>query len=131
MSIGFTLPFAKSSGSIGYFAVTNDEISAVKENIKSLLLTNWGERPMHYYMGANLREFLFEQIDIEELRSKIEDRITSQLATWLPFVILDDLVILMAEDGESVPENTIRILMQFRIASRPDIAARLDFFVTQ
>lgn len=130
MSIGFTLPFAKSSGSVGYFATTNDEVSAVKENIKSLLLTNWGERPMHYYLGANLREFLFEPIDVDELRAKIEERITSQISTWLPFVSLDKLDILLSEDGQSVPENTIKIMLEFRITSRPDINARLDFFVT-
>lgn len=129
MGIGFTLPFAKSTGSLGYFAVTNNEVSAVRENIKSLLLTNWGERPMHYYLGANLREFLFEQIDLEELRSKIEDRIVSQIATWLPFVSLDKIVVLLAEDGGGVPENQVRILLEFRITSRPDISERLDLFV--
>lgn len=85
---------------------------------------------MHYYLGANLREFLFEPIDADELRAKIEERITSQISTWLPFVSLDKLDILLSEDGQSVPENTIKIMLEFRITSRPDINARLDFFVT-
>src|SRR4051812_49239768 len=98
MSIGLTIPFSKSTGSLGYFQATDDELSAAGENVKSLLLTNWGERPMRYSMGCNFREFLFEPLRDEELRNRIADRIGSQLSTWLPYVVMDELNVLFASE---------------------------------
>ena len=55
MAIGFSFPFQVATGSLGYFSVTEDELSAVDANLKSLLLTNWGERVMHFEFGGNLK----------------------------------------------------------------------------
>lgn len=126
MPIGFTLPFSKASGSLGYFEMTYDELSALKENIKSLLLTNWGERLGHYYLGCNLREFLFEQIEANELREKIADRILSQINLWMPFVSIKNLNILLASDDPSVPENAVKIKIEFILTSKPDLSGKLE-----
>lgn len=126
MPIGFTLPFSKASGSLGYFEMTNDEMSALRENIKSLILTNWGERLGHYYLGCNLREFLFEQIEVNELREKIADRILSQINLWMPFVTIKNLNILLTSDDQSVPENAIKIKIEFTLTSKPDLSGRLE-----
>ena len=95
MPIGLTLPFKISSGSLGYFETTEDEFDAVSNDIHSILVTNWGERVMHYNFGCNMREFLFEPISRVEMRQKIADRILSQMAMWLPFVTIDELNIIL------------------------------------
>jgi len=129
MSIGFTLPFAKSSGSVGYFETTANEIDAIKQDIHSLLITNWGERVMQYNFGCNMREFMFEQMRDNELKSRIADRIRSQISTWLPFVKLDVLNIFFSTDSPSIPENAIGISMDYRIASKPDLRGSAAFIV--
>ena len=60
--IGLDLPIRKSEGVDGYFASTSTTVSAVKNNIRNLLLTNKGERYLQPDIGLNLRKFLFEQI---------------------------------------------------------------------
>lgn len=127
MSIGFTVPFSRSTGSLGYFETTQDEVSAVHENLKSLLLTNWGERLMHYSFGCNLSEFLFEQIHGEELKDSIRERIIHQVERWMPFVAVDDIDVVFEEDDSSIGSNTMFVVMKFRVASRPNLSETLSF----
>jgi len=121
MSIGFTLPFQRSSGSVGYFDTTSNEIDAARQDLHSLFITNWGERLMHFNFGCNLREFLFEQGNEDELKSRISDRIRSQVSTWLPFIELDIVNIFFSTDSPDVPENGIGISVEYHIASKPDL----------
>lgn len=130
MAIGLTLPFAQSTGSVGYFEFTSDEYTAIQQNLKSLLVTNWGERVMHYNFGCNLREFIFEPIRGRDLKERIADRVLSQVNMWLPFVSVDELNIVLAEDDPSVPENGIGVRIIFRISSRPDFASLFEFMTT-
>ncbi len=125
-TIGFTLPFSRSSGSIGYFELSRTELDAVKNNLKSLLLTNWGERVNHYNLGCNLIEFLFENDRGEDLKERISDRIISQVTTWMPFVQINDLKIVFSEDDSSLPDYTIQVKMKFSLVNRPDITQVLE-----
>jgi phage baseplate assembly protein W len=122
MPIGLTLPFARSTGSVGYFEFTEDELQAVHQNLMSLLVTNWGERVMHYNFGCNLVEFLFEP-RTRELRERIGDRILSQVTTWVPFISVDVLNVFFTEDDPAVPENGIGVRIEFRLTSRPDLGS--------
>src|SRR5512137_1047011 len=94
--IGLTMPFARTSSSLGYLAYSTTEIQATLYNLKSLVLTNWGERPNHFYMGCNLIEFIFAQAS-EETIDKIVARITSQVDNWLPYVQLNDVQVVFTE----------------------------------
>lgn len=130
MSIGFTLPFTVATGSLGYFEVTEGELEAVKHDIRSLLVTNWGERVMHFNFGCNLREFIFEQKKEADLRRRIADRVNDQIALWLPFVVLDELNVLFTVDRPEIPENGIGVSMAFRLTSKPDLQGRSSFVIT-
>lgn len=131
MSIGFTFPFSKSSGSVGFFETTATEISAVRENLKSLMLTNWGERVNHFYLGCNFKEFLFENMDVGELKAKIAERVLSQVEMWMPFVVVQSLNILLSGDDASIPDNGFRVRVEFGVSSNIDLSSRLDVDVTQ
>jgi phage baseplate assembly protein W len=128
MPIGLTLPFARSTGSLGYLQATETELDAVKQNLTSLLVTNWGERVMNYYFGCNLIEFLFSSLRNSELKQRIADRILEQVAKWLPFVNVDSLNVIFPEDDDtgSVPPNGIMVMLKFSLASRPDLSDSLS-----
>ena len=83
MPIGLTMPLARSTGSAGYFASSDTEIQATYYNLKALLLTNWGERPNHFYLGCNLGEFLFAQ-QTQETKELISQRIEAQVPVSWP-----------------------------------------------
>lgn len=126
MPIGFQLPFSVATGSVGYFQPTESPIQAADQNIKSLLLTNWGERPMHYFLGCNFKEFNFENIHPTELRERITDRVVSQVEQWLPYVTVDELSVKTIDDDPSIPDNAIKIAIKFHIGSRVDLSSRVS-----
>lgn len=125
MSIGLTVPFSRPTGSLGILAFTDDEVDAARQNIKSLLITNWGERPMHFHLGCNFIEFSFEPLRNEDLRRRMMDRVVDQCQKWLPFVKIVEMDIKFHEDDLSVPENGVGVFMRFSLISRPSNVASL------
>jgi phage baseplate assembly protein W len=104
--------------------MTSDELTTLQADLHSLLSTNWGERPMHFSFGCNLREFLFEQKRDEELKEKISDRVVSQLSLWMPFVSVKTLHVFFSEDDPAVPENGIGVFIEFFLTNKPDLEGR-------
>lgn len=118
------MPLAQTTSSLGFLAFSAKDTEATLYNMKSLILTNWGERPEHYYMGCNLIEFLFSQTD-EETEDKIRQRIESQVANWLPYVNIEKLTVsFVGKEGEG-----IRIQIVFNIRGRQDLNSILDVVV--
>jgi phage baseplate assembly protein W len=108
MSIGLNFPFALSTGSLGYLEVTHDVVQAITANVRSLLLTNWGERVMHFDFGCNLREFLFEP-RTQQIRARIADRVQSQLTRWMPFIKLTGLFVVFDGEDPDVSPNGFKL----------------------
>jgi hypothetical protein len=120
VALGFALPFSRSTGSLGHFEATQDEISAWRASALSLLSTNWGERPNRYYLGCNLVEYCFEQ-RTTELRGRISDRIESQFSKWLPFLVVKRSQVFFSEDEPKIPENGIGVFLELSPSNRPDV----------
>ena len=119
-TIGFTIPFTQSADSLGLFTTTKTNLAAAKEDLKSLLLTNWGERPMHFDLGCNFKEFLFNQIIPGETEILVDERIRSQVAKWLPFLKINQVQVTFPAD------NTIHVSMSFAMVSQPDTVENLS-----
>lgn len=69
----------------------------VRENLKTLLLTQIGERYMQPEFGTNLLAIVFEP-NVSELKSDIQDILESAISTWLPYVSIEQLNITTTED---------------------------------
>lgn len=111
--IGLDLPFRKSNGAEGWFKSTTTTFNSVRNNIKSLLLTQKGERIMQPSLGLNLRKYLFQPLTAE-LNSEIENEIYATFGFWLPFVKIERLDIGVGEETD-IGRNTINISLQFSI----------------
>lgn len=60
------------------------------DNLRNLLLTNWGERVGLYNFGANLRPLVAEIVSQDEFDTAAIDRIRQAVSTWMPFIDLED-----------------------------------------
>ena len=60
MAIGLTPKLPLTKDTVNDYLLITDYINLVKQNLKSLLLTNPGERIMDAGFGAGLNQFLFE-----------------------------------------------------------------------
>lgn len=118
MSISLTFPFALATGSIGYFESTDHISDALRSNVQSLLLTNWGERVMHYDFGCNFREFLF-QPKTSSLKAAIASRVQSQLAKWMPFLRLEGLFVILSGEDPAVPDPGFMVRLEIVYGNVP------------
>lgn len=60
----------------------------VHDNLRNLLLTNHGERVIHFDFGANLRPLVVEFSSKEDFDSEAMIRINTAVSKWLPFISL-------------------------------------------
>lgn len=59
------------------------------DNLRNLLLTNWGERIGLYEFGANLRPLTTEFVSLNDFDEQAIGRIKSAVDRWMPFIDLD------------------------------------------
>ncbi len=105
VGVGVSLPFNGPS----CFNTSFTTQEAIKSNLINWFLTNKGERPLNPNFGGNLRQFIFQQISEDTLEFLQED-INSQLATYFPGVIVDDLEVTAKPDI-----NTINVVLQYQV----------------
>ena len=74
----------------GPYRLNKDLSSAVKQNLKTLLLTSPGERIMIPQFGVGLRNFLFEGIS-SQTYERLTFKIQEQIDLFLPFIELETI----------------------------------------
>lgn len=119
--MGVNLKFPLRSYRKGFFEMNNTTIDAVREDIKTLLLTKKGERVVNTTIGTNIPILLgelFEPIKKVEMESRIGAEIKSALETWMPFVTLDTIQVFSTADaphGTNINENDILVRMEYTL----------------
>jgi phage baseplate assembly protein W len=116
--IGIDLPIRR--GNQGFFQQTYTTDSAIKSNIKNLLLTNFGERPLNPTFGNNLRRFVFEQ-DVQVTQTKIEETIRDVIAKNFNSILVDRVVF-----DEIKDDNKILLSIFFSLVSFPNLIDRIS-----
>ena len=118
-SIGFSFPL----GFVGdrFFNRTKTIEEQAQHNLKSLLLTNIGERPHQPEFGSRLLEVVFEFKDdalIEEVINEAVDR-------WLPYININTITTTV--DGTN--PNRLNVSVDFSVSTTPDATDQivLDF----
>ena len=106
----------------GFFRQSKTIPQQVKSNIKNLLLTSKGERVFQPDFGCDLRDLLFEQINSETLDG-VDTSIRIALDTWLPYVNINDLIIVQSESNP----NEITITLEYSTTLQPDALDNITF----
>lgn len=104
-AVGVALPF--NGG--GVFNKTFSVKDQIKFNLINLLLTYKGERILNPEFGADLPRLVFDQIN-EETYKKIQNQIITSVTTYIPEIIL--LNILITPDAD---HNTLYINVSYQI----------------
>lgn len=118
--VGIRIPYVR--GNLGYFEQTYSDIERVHTNLKMLLLTAKGERPMMPTYGSDLRSLLFnpgedqyEELFVEAVREAAEK--------WMPEIEI--LEVRVQRDIELAPNSAI-LDITFSILSIPDSNEQLE-----
>jgi phage baseplate assembly protein W len=96
-AVGISLPFNGD----GVFKPNYQTSDAIKVNLINFLLTGKGERYMNPTFGTDLRSFLFEQIDTEQLGA-IEQTLKETITINFPRVLIKHLILRADQDRNSI-----------------------------
>ena len=107
-SIGVALPLQKDSND--GFQMLKTIRETVKQNLKTIILTNPGERIMEPDCGVGIKAFLFSNFS-EGVETEIYDRIVKQVGTYLPALRITNIIFL-----ESDPDTqTLAFQIYYRL----------------
>jgi len=127
-SINFKFPL--KSYRRGFFQGNTDTISAVRENIKILLLTRKGERVMHGEMGTNIlgraQGMLFEPTTREETFESIRLEVETAIQTYLPYIRVINIKMITQEEEPRLGNNKIRINMSYAISDQSALVDNIN-----
>lgn len=76
----------------GIFAMHTSLVDQIHDNLRNLLMTNWGERLGIYDFGANLRPLVAEFATQDDFDAQAVERISQAVSRWMPFVSLEDFL---------------------------------------
>jgi phage baseplate assembly protein W len=104
-AVGISLPFNGPTG----FNSTYTTTEQIKSNLINYLLTRKGERLFRPTFGANLRNFIFEQISNNNIND-LQDILTSKIESNFSKIKIKQLVITPDTDN-----NIINIFFSYNI----------------
>lgn len=103
--------FPLSKGNQDAFELYEDIEQQIGFFLKNLILTSPGEKISDPRYGVGLRRFLFEQ-NIQSSRDNIVSRVSSQISTYLPYLIVNDIAVSADEAEIDTNSMTLRIVYQ-------------------
>lgn len=79
-------------GTDDLFVMNMTLLSQIQNNLRDLILTNWGERLGLYEFGANLRKLTTELVNQDDFDATAVKQINDAVGRWMPYVSLEDYV---------------------------------------
>jgi len=119
--IGIDIPIKR--GKQGFFKQTFTTNNAIKANIKNLLLTNKGERPLNPSFGNGLNQMVFENDDTIT-KELIRDKITNTINKYIPSVQINDITF-----DDNLNDNSIKFSITFSLKQYPNFIDRIQMQV--
>ena len=109
--LGQGLSFPPRVGPDGRLAWSSGEDN-MRESIRVILMTEFGERVMRENFGCGLRQYLFEPNTVTT-RQRIQNSISQALAQWEPRVAVDAVAV----DPDDADPRRVNINVQFRLVA--------------
>ena len=112
-NIGFSPKLPLSNSKIHYDMIF-DITENIRQNFKNLVLTSPGERIMIPDFGVGIRRFLFETnspMVVADIEAELED----QIDKFMPFVVLDDILVRDKINGASTTEDQLALIIKYSV----------------
>jgi|TARA_R100001163_G_C4903288_1_gene90915 phage baseplate assembly protein W len=112
-TVGLKLPLGRDK--FHDFALTKTSLEQAEFNLKNLLQTYIGERPMQPTFGSKLLELCFEQQN-DELPENIEKEVRRAVSEWLDYINIQNVETL-TEEGDL---NQIYVKIDYSTTLNPN-----------
>lgn len=121
--VGIRIPYSR--GNLGFFDQTFSDIERAHINLKMLLLTAKGERPMMPTYGSDLRALLFNPSE-PEYDALLKEAVHEATEKWMPEV--DILSVEVTRSIDTTP-NSVLLNISFTIVSIPESYEEIEIEV--
>ena len=113
--IGIVTPLRFGQNTL--FAMHYSLADSVNDNLRNLILTNWGERLGLYDFGANLRPLLSDYVSQDDFDAKAVERISGAVAKWMPYVSLETFESVVDRQANASSQGTavIKLMIVYSI----------------
>jgi len=95
--IGLSFPLTMRTQAQNYYTS-----GQVHDNLRNLILTMPGERPMNPTFGSDIYHILFEQLQDDLIQEAAHDAITKAVQTWMPAVKIQEVIVTSQYDDNKV-----------------------------
>lgn len=114
--IGIVTPLALGNDDL--LKTNTDLVAQLTDNLRNLIMTNWGERLGFYDFGANLRPLTVDLVTLDDFDSQAIERIRSAVTRWMPFIdLVDFLSKVDRASGRPGSVSAITLTITFNIPS--------------
>ena len=105
-SVALPLTYNKQDGP---FLLNKNMLDVVKQNLKTLILTDQGERLMIPDFGVGLKKFLFENAN-QTTNMQIESQVRTQVGKYMPYIEIRRIDIL---EDPNMPNKLVVVISFF------------------
>lgn len=91
------------------------DAGAVKQSVKNIVLSNYGEKPFEPFFGTDIRGLLFELYDFG-LENDIKTRIRAALRRYEPRAIIEEITV-----GGERDDNQLFVEIVFRVDNSQEL----------
>lgn len=114
LPIGIKTPLALGDDDL--LKMNFDLATQLTDNLRNLILTNWGERLGFYDFGGNLRPLMTDFVSLDDFDAEAITRIRSAVSRWMPYIDLQEF---LSEVDRQNNQHTavIRLTITFNIPS--------------
>lgn len=101
------------------FAMHTSLSDQINDNLRNLIMTNWGERLTLYDFGANLRSMLSEMVSQDDFDAQAVVNIKGAVEKWMPYVTLEtfDSRVDRTTNSNSNGLAAVRIMITYNVPS--------------
>jgi phage baseplate assembly protein W len=126
IKIGIVTPLAIGSNDEGLLAMSYNVGAQMKNNLRDLVMTNWGERLGFYDYGANLQPLVTEyENGKDQFDEVVMQRIMATVQKYMPYVELQGFDS-RPRFAENIGIGTVQITIDYSIPRANVNLARLE-----
>lgn len=123
--IGIVTPLQLGTRNEGILKTNLSLSDQIADNLRNLILTNWGERLGQYKFGANLRELTTELVSQENFDNEAMARIKDAVDKWMNYVTLVDFSSVIDTTQRS-SLNKIRLTVSYIVTNIQPLPRQLS-----
>lgn len=113
--IGIKTPLRLGDLNGNLLAMHYDIGDQLSDNLRNLLLTNWGERLGLYFFGANLRPLTTEYTNQTNFDNEAIVRIKNAVNTWMPYIELEEFASEVDRKNNNKGMATLTITISYNV----------------